>query len=87
VYKSVAMALSGVILTRTSRKATCDGDCSDVRLMVGRSEFACSMKLESSSLVPVQIRKMSSINLYQTKGFIGDEDKRSYSNLPMNMLA
>ena len=54
--------------------------------MVGCSEFACSMKLESSSLVPVQMRKMSSINLYQTRGFLEAEVKRSFSNLVLFLL-
>ena len=57
--------------TSVSRKTARSDDISQVNLIVGWNELAKLAKLETSSIGMFHKENMSSINLFQTKGFSG----------------
>ena len=70
-FRVVIIGLFESILTVVSKKLILSVVCSDVNLMVGWSEFRCSTNCFCDSSPCVQIRKISSMNLFQIKGLSG----------------
>ena len=71
LYKVVMSCLDLSNLTVVSRKLILSLLYSDVNLIVGWREFSYCTNLFRLSSPCVQIRKMSSINLFQISGFSG----------------
>ena len=68
----------GPLNTSVSKKTVRSDDISQVKLIVGWNEFAKLTKLETSSTGMFHKENMSSIKLFQTKGFSGLDDTGSY---------